>query len=121
MPRPKLKERGHRMFQSLNAETKNLAVIGRPPIPPNDCSRSSEYALASVTPAVRRLVMLHEVDAPAGRRILLRAGLTEGMHVADFGCGVGMVTRMLAEMVGPAGYVTGIDVSAVQLEQAGTL
>jgi SAM-dependent methyltransferase len=47
----------------------------------------------------------------------MRAGLNPGMAVADFGCGVGATTRMLAEMVGPSGHVTGIDVSAAQLEQ----
>jgi ubiquinone/menaquinone biosynthesis C-methylase UbiE len=40
------------------------------------------------------------------------------MRVADFGCGVGAVTQMLAEMVGPSGHVTGIDVSGAQLDQA---
>ncbi len=40
------------------------------------------------------------------------------MHVADFGCGVGAVTQMLAEMVGKSGTVTGIDVNRAQLEQA---
>jgi ubiquinone/menaquinone biosynthesis C-methylase UbiE len=40
------------------------------------------------------------------------------LQVADFGCGVGAVTRILAEMVGPAGSVVGIDADAAQLEQA---
>jgi SAM-dependent methyltransferase len=40
------------------------------------------------------------------------------MKVADFGCGVGVVTRMLAEMVGPSGSVTGIDVNGQQLAEA---
>jgi SAM-dependent methyltransferase len=40
------------------------------------------------------------------------------MRIADFGCGVGAVTRMLAEMVGPSGTVLGIDVNAAQLMQA---
>jgi len=43
------------------------------------------------------------------------------MKVADFGCGVGAVTRMLADMVGPSGSVTGIDLNAAQLEQAEAL
>jgi SAM-dependent methyltransferase len=43
------------------------------------------------------------------------------MTVADFGCGVGATTRTLAEMVGPSGTVTGIDVSAAQLEQGRNL
>jgi SAM-dependent methyltransferase len=40
------------------------------------------------------------------------------MRVADLGCGVGMVTASLAELVGPEGHVVGIDDSAAQLTQA---
>jgi len=77
-----------------------------------------EYALASGARAVHRLFVLHNIYGPTGRRLLLEAGLRPGMHVADFGCGVGAVTRMLAEMVGAAGSVTGIDASPQQIEQA---
>ena len=84
-------------------------------------SLSDPYALATGSAAVRRLYVLHEIYSPVGRRVLLEAGLREGMRVADFGCGVGAVTRMLADMVGPSGSVTGIDVNASQLEQAEAL
>src|SRR5262245_42781870 len=40
------------------------------------------------------------------------------MRVADLGCGVGMVTALLADLVGPEGVVTGIDSSGAQLAQA---
>jgi SAM-dependent methyltransferase len=40
------------------------------------------------------------------------------MCVAVLGCGVGMVTAMLAELVGPEGHVVGIDASVEQLVQA---
>lgn len=80
-------------------------------------SSVGEYSLATGEAAVRRLTALHRVYSPAARRILLQAGLKPGMTVADFGCGVGATTRMLAEMVGPSGHVTGIDLSAAQLEQ----
>lgn len=76
------------------------------------------YALATGAAAVRRLHVLHDIYAPAGRRVLLQAGLRAGMKVADFGCGVGVVTRMLAEMVGPSGSVTGVDVNGQQLTEA---
>jgi ubiquinone/menaquinone biosynthesis C-methylase UbiE len=80
-------------------------------------STTGEYSLATGEAAVRRLSALHRIYSPTGRRILLRAGLKPGMNVADFGCGVGATTRMLAEMVGPTGTVTGIDMSEAQLEQ----
>jgi SAM-dependent methyltransferase len=79
------------------------------------------YVLATGAAAVRRLHVLHNIYSPAGKRILLQAGLTEGMRVADFGCGVGVVTRMLAQIVGSSGIVTGIDVDGAQLEQAASL
>jgi ubiquinone/menaquinone biosynthesis C-methylase UbiE len=84
-------------------------------------SRTGEYALASGAAAVERLFVLHNIYSPAGRRLLLQAGLKPGMHVADFGCGVGAVTRMIGEMVGPTGSVTGVDVSAEQTQQASVI
>jgi SAM-dependent methyltransferase len=80
-------------------------------------NKVGEYSLATGQAAVRRLTALHRTYSPAGRRILLQAGLKPGMAVADFGCGVGATTRMIAEMVGPSGHVTGIDLNASQLEQ----
>jgi ubiquinone/menaquinone biosynthesis C-methylase UbiE len=76
------------------------------------------YALATGAAAVRRLHVLHDIYSPAGRRVLLQAGLRPGMKAADFGCGVGVVTRMMGEMVGPSGSVTGIDVNSQQLAEA---
>jgi SAM-dependent methyltransferase len=40
------------------------------------------------------------------------------MCVADLGCGVGTVTALLAELVGPEGQVVGVDASAAQLAHA---
>ncbi len=78
----------------------------------------SEYVLAVGARAVRRLRLLHDIYWPAGSRALLKAGLKPGMHVADFGCGIGATTRSLAEAVGPNGAVTGIDLHEQQLAQA---
>jgi SAM-dependent methyltransferase len=79
---------------------------------------AGEYALATGSTAVRRLLALQDIYGPAGRRVLLEAGLRPGMQVADFGCGIGATTRMLAELVGPSGSVTGIDANGAQLDQA---
>jgi SAM-dependent methyltransferase len=81
----------------------------------------SEYVLATGAGAVGRLLMLDDIYAPAGKRGLLKAGLKPGMRVADFGCGVGAMTRNLAKLVGPEGSVTGIDLHEPQLVAAGNL
>ena len=41
--------------------------------------------------------------------MLRRAGISPGMRVLDIGCGVGDVSMIAAEIVGPTGKVLGID------------
>src|SRR5215470_17857367 len=77
-----------------------------------------EYALATGTAATHRLRVLHGLYGPGARRVLLHAGLRRGMRVADLGCGVGMTTTLLADLVGPAGHVVGADASGEQIAQA---
>jgi SAM-dependent methyltransferase len=79
------------------------------------------YALATGEAAAYRLALLHDLYKEGTRRVLLDAGLRRGMRVADLGCGVGMVTALLADLVGPEGHAVGIDASAAQLAQARTL
>jgi SAM-dependent methyltransferase len=76
------------------------------------------YALATGEAADYRLRLLHDLYGPGTRRVLRAAGVQPGMRVADIGCGVGMVTALLAELVGPEGDVVGIDFSGAQLAQA---
>ena len=77
----------------------------------NFLARPGEYALATGADAVGRLNVLHRIYLDAGRGALFEAGLMEGMQIADFGCGPGAMTRMLASLVGPSGHVTGIDLT----------
>ena len=79
---------------------------------------TGEYVLATGEAAAYRLGILHDLYGPGTRRVLLEAGLRPGMRVADLGCGVGLVTALLAELVGPGGHVVGIDASGAQLAQA---
>src|SRR5215831_4871259 len=62
------------------------------------------YVLATGEAAAYRLRILHGLYEPGSRRVLLEAGLGRGMRVADLGCGVGMGTALLAELVGLEGY-----------------
>jgi SAM-dependent methyltransferase len=76
------------------------------------------YVLATGEAAAHRLRILHDLYGLGTCRLLLQSGLDRGMRVADLGCGVGMVTELLAELVGSEGHVVGVDASAAQLAQA---
>jgi SAM-dependent methyltransferase len=76
------------------------------------------YVLATGQAADYRLRLLHGLYEAGTRRLLAAAGIRRGLRVADLGCGVGLVTALLAELVGPRGHVVGIDASAAHLAQA---
>lgn len=50
------------------------------------------------------------------RELLARAGVQEGMVVADVGCGPGFFTLPAAQMVGPLGRIYAIDIHPEMLE-----
>ena len=77
-----------------------------------------DYVLATGKSAANRLRILHSLYGPGARRALLQAGIQPGMRVADIGCGVGTVTTLLAELVGPTGQAVGVDFSGAQIAQA---
>ena len=52
------------------------------------------------------------------RDVLGRAGLRPGMRVLDLGCGVGDVSMVAADLVGPGGQVLGLDLSTAALDVA---
>jgi SAM-dependent methyltransferase len=78
----------------------------------------TQYALATGEAATHRLHVLHDVYGPGTRRLLRDAGLRRGMCVADIGCGAGIVTALLADIVGPEGDVVGVDFSGAQISEA---
>jgi len=82
---------------------------------------NGEYVLATGEAAANRLRILHSIYGPGARRVLVEAGIRSGMRVADLGSGTGMVTQLLAELVGPTGEVVGVDYNGDQVEQAKAL
>jgi 2-polyprenyl-3-methyl-5-hydroxy-6-metoxy-1,4-benzoquinol methylase len=46
------------------------------------------------------------------------AGLTPGMRVLDLGCGCGVTSSMLKQLVGPCGEVVGMDISSQRIAHA---
>ncbi|MEN9678350.1 MAG: hypothetical protein RIS76_4246 [Verrucomicrobiota bacterium] len=78
----------------------------------------ARYTLATGAAAAHRLEVLHEIWGSGTRQTAISAGLSPGMKVADFGCGVGTVSVLFSEIVGGEGKVTALDMSQAQLEQA---
>ena len=52
------------------------------------------------------------------QRLLEEAGISSGMRVLDIGCGMGVVTRRVAQMVGEHGVVIGVDTDSSSLDLA---
>ena len=59
-----------------------------------------------------KLVLSHPLREPVIRQAIRALELPEGSRGLDAGCGIGSLTLLLAEAVGPGGHVTGLDVSA---------
>lgn len=61
---------------------------------------------------------LETLHAPMTDPLLASAAIGPGMSVLDVGCGSGSVARRAAELTGPDGAVTGVDISEVLLTSA---
>jgi SAM-dependent methyltransferase len=74
-----------------------------------EVGRSSLYVLGHSDAEHRRLEFQAELVAPITRKLLVNAGIREGMHVLDVGTGRGDVAFIAGEIVGGSGGVVGID------------
>ena len=61
---------------------------------------------------------IENITVPLGRASMEAARARTGERVLDIGCGCGTTSIELARSVGPAGHVTGVDVSRPMLEVA---
>jgi SAM-dependent methyltransferase len=69
----------------------------------------TEYSLGHTPAEYERLRMQARAWAPATGRLLDKVGLQPGASCLDAGCGPAETMRAMAERVGPAGRVLGID------------
>ena len=73
----------------------------------NKCEAS--YILGHSEAEILRLQAQAEILRPITERLLRSAGIRPGMRVLDLGSGAGDVAMLAAELVGPSGWVIGID------------
>jgi ubiquinone/menaquinone biosynthesis C-methylase UbiE len=71
---------------------------------------SPQYVLGRSETESQRLVKQAAFLRPSTESVFRKAGIAEGMHVLDLGCGAGDVSFLASELVGPTGSVFGIDV-----------
>jgi SAM-dependent methyltransferase len=69
-----------------------------------------DYVLGRTDSEYLRLIRQAAVLRPSSERFLRASGLGAGMRVLDVGCGVGDVSFLVADVVGPTGSVLGVDV-----------
>jgi len=81
-------------------------------------STEQRYVLGSDPAEVARLDAQAASIAEPTRILLRAAGLGAGQRVLDLGCGLGHVSLLAAELVGPEGSVTGLDADATMLAVA---
>ncbi|MGE3801477.1 MAG: methyltransferase domain-containing protein [Candidatus Kapaibacterium sp.] len=84
----------------------------------NEIMSDTSYIIKGGDSGADRLRILGEATWPSTERLLDNLHITSGMHALDFGCGGGDVSVKLAELVGPSGSVTGIDMDSTVLERA---
>ena len=69
----------------------------------------SDYALGHSAAEIRRLERQGDYFRELTRELFVRAGISKGMHVLDYGSGAGDVAFIAADIVGHSGTVTSFD------------
>ena len=80
--------------------------------------RVRRYILDGSDEDLRRLLGVAESTREMARSAFRRVGMQEGWHVIDCGCGPIGGLAVMAEMVGPAGRVVGVDFSEPAIQRA---
>ncbi|WP_155060342.1 class I SAM-dependent methyltransferase [Streptomyces blattellae] len=78
----------------------------------------ADYVLGSSDQEHQRLMLQARILRPSTEQFLRLGGLGPGMSVLDLGSGMGDVSMLAAEIVGPRGRVLGIDRDPVTTEKA---
>jgi ubiquinone/menaquinone biosynthesis C-methylase UbiE len=79
---------------------------------------SADYILGQSRHEQERLRLQGRILRPYTEKYFRSAGIGPGMRVLDLGSGMGDVALLAADMVGPGGYVLGLDRDNSALERA---
>jgi SAM-dependent methyltransferase len=80
--------------------------------------KQPEYLLGHADREQCRLIRQAQMLAPATDHFLRDAGIASGMSVLDIGCGMGDVAMLVAQLIGPQGRVTSIDLDEASIDSA---
>jgi ubiquinone/menaquinone biosynthesis C-methylase UbiE len=86
--------------------------------PKTNHSKAAEYAMGSSDAERQRLMRQGTILKGFLTSAFRSAGVSPGMRVLDLGCGVGDVAIAAADLVGPSGFVLGIDRDAASVAWA---
>ncbi|HEY7335022.1 MAG TPA: class I SAM-dependent methyltransferase [Bryobacteraceae bacterium] len=75
----------------------------------------ARYVMGHTDRERRRLTLQGAILNPITESFLRRAGIAEGMHTLDIGCGVGEVAILAGRLVGARGRVTAVDIDEAAL------
>ena len=77
-----------------------------------------DYALGDLPSELERLRLQSGRLETMTRRFLGDAGIARGMRVLELGCGLGDLTKLVAEIIGPRGEIVTVDRSSIMLANA---
>lgn len=81
-------------------------------------SHGASYVLGVTDREHERLVRQARIFNPLTERLFRNAGISRGQRILEIGSGVGDVTMLAAELVGPTGEVVGVERDANTLTKA---
>ena len=84
----------------------------------SESKSDARYTMGRSKEEEDRLIQQSHLYDAVTRRFLREAGLGSGMKVLDIGSGTGEVATTAADLVGPEGSVTGVDVNPAIVETA---